>query len=219
LTEIICIIPARSGSKRLPYKNKKLLCGEPIICRPIRAAQESRLFSEIIVSSDDAEILHIAHEAGAHAIERPAKLATDTASEIDAYLHVLGELKTKPEYFCAIYPTAAFITPHEIRGAFDLLNGTEADVCMGVTEYEQHPWQALLMGTDGFMYQQTPTLNEQTPYPPAYASNGSLYWFRTAAFLKHQTYFPPCLSVYPTFNIDINTHEDFKRAERICRRL
>ncbi len=210
---MLAIIPARGGSKRLPRKNILPFNGRPIISYPIRAALESRLFSKIIVSSDDDEILSVAREYGAWGVKRPAELATDTGSEIDAYKHVLENENC--EIFCAIYPCAAFVTPQIIRHAKKILLHDGADVVMGVTKFEQHPYQMIMKYSD-FFHLRFPDLNEMR-YPMAWASNGSLYMFRTAEFIANPTYFPDRLSIIETQNIDINTIEDFNRAEKAYR--
>ncbi len=211
----ICVIPARGGSKRLPSKNKKLFHGKPIIAYPIKAALDSGIFSDVIVSSDSPEILNIAIDCGARGSSRPAELAVDSASEIDAYLHVLSLCSSLPEYFCALYATAAFVTAENIQDAYDEIDHIDADVCMGVTKFQQHPYQMLSRSQkDCHFYNLTfPTLND-SKYPEAFASNGSLYFFRTETFLKNPTYYPEKLTIIEAFNIDINNQADFERAER-----
>ena len=61
----VAIIPARGGSKRIPFKNIKLFCGKPIIAWSIEAAKESGIFDRIIVSTDNREIAKIALQWGA----------------------------------------------------------------------------------------------------------------------------------------------------------
>lgn len=61
----IAIITARGGSKRIPKKNIKKFCGKPIISYSIFAALESRIFDEVMVSTDDEEIAEIAIDCGA----------------------------------------------------------------------------------------------------------------------------------------------------------
>ncbi|MBT5400790.1 hypothetical protein HOL24_09650, partial [bacterium] len=61
---IICIIPARGGSKGLPRKNVKLIDNEPLIARPIRHAIESGVVGTVLVTTDDKEIAQIAKNAG-----------------------------------------------------------------------------------------------------------------------------------------------------------
>ncbi len=216
----ICIIPARAGSKRLPGKNKAEFHGRPIIAYPIRAALESELFYGVTVSTDDPDIARIAAAEDCDVDIRPAHLGGDTMEETCVYLHVLRDLqradKLLPEFFCTIYPTAAFVTPEEITGAYHKMISSEADACMGVTRFDIHPYRALTPDSEGFIGRRFPELNESPSrdFPAAFASNGTLYWFRTAVFMRNPTYFPPKLIGYETFGIDIDTPEDFRRAER-----
>ena len=76
----IAVIPARGGSKRIPRKNVKDFGGRPMIAWAIAAALESRMFDQVVVSTDDAEIAEIARKYGAETpFVRPAELANDTA--------------------------------------------------------------------------------------------------------------------------------------------
>ncbi len=215
----ICIIPARAGSKRCPGKNKTDFGGEPIIVRPIRAAKAYG-FEKVIVSTDDTDIARIAADEGADVDVRPPHLGGDTMEETSVYLHVLNDLKRQgvmmPDHFCAIYPTAAFITPEEIGGAYQKMISDEADACMGVTKFELYPYRALVYDSDSYMFRRFQQLNESPSreWPAAFASNGTLYWFETQMFRKNPTYFPPRLTGFETFGIDIDTPEDLERARR-----
>ncbi len=212
----VCIIPARGGSKRLPHKNKLPFLGDPIISRPIKAALQSKVFDKVIVTSDDDTILSIADNWGASILLRPEELATDEISELESCMHVLKSLETLPDYFCVLYPCAVFITPEDISCSLDKMIVSEADVCMGVTKLSPHPYQTLIK--DGEFYKlKFPKLND-TKYPDTYASNGSLYWFKTLSFMEKPTYYPDKLDVYETYSVDINTAEDFRKAEEICKK-
>jgi len=75
----IAIIPARSGSKRIPGKNIKEFCGKPMIAYAINVAKKSELFDHIVVSTDDKEIANLAYEWGAETpFLRPFELANDS---------------------------------------------------------------------------------------------------------------------------------------------
>ena len=65
---MICIIPARGGSKRIPGKNIKDFLGKPLIAYSIESALNSKVFSDVIVSTDDEMIANVAREFGASAI-------------------------------------------------------------------------------------------------------------------------------------------------------
>ncbi|MBI4236643.1 MAG: acylneuraminate cytidylyltransferase family protein, partial [Chloroflexi bacterium] len=95
---VLCIIPARGGSKRLPRKNLALLLGEPLVAHSIRHALEARLVQRVVVSTDDAEIASVAEQHGAEVVRRPAEIAGDTATSESALLHVLDHLERTESY-------------------------------------------------------------------------------------------------------------------------
>ena len=86
---IIGLIPARGGSKGVPNKNIKTICGKPLIVCSIEKAKRSRLLDKVIVSTDSDAIAEIAQKAGAEILKRPDYLATDTASTQDVMVHAL----------------------------------------------------------------------------------------------------------------------------------
>ena len=76
---IIGLIPARGGSKGVPNKNIRVICGKPLIVWTIEKAKSSRLLDRVVVSTDSDKIAEIAMKAGAEVLKRPDYLATDTA--------------------------------------------------------------------------------------------------------------------------------------------
>ena len=96
----IAIIPARSGSKRIPRKNIKLFLGKPIIAYSIESALASNLFDEVMVSTDDEEIANIAKEYGARVpFYRSTESATDYATTVDVLLEVLSQYNSQGIHF------------------------------------------------------------------------------------------------------------------------
>jgi CMP-N,N'-diacetyllegionaminic acid synthase len=85
----IAIIPARGGSRRLPRKNVRPLCGVPLVAWSIRAAQDAKLVSEVYVSTDDLEIAMEAERYGAEVVMRPPEISGDEARIEDALLHAV----------------------------------------------------------------------------------------------------------------------------------
>jgi CMP-N-acetylneuraminic acid synthetase len=89
--EFLGIIPARGGSKGVPRKNIKIICGHPLIAWTIRAAQASKLLDRVIVSTEDDEIAAISRDYGAEVLPRPAALAQDSTISRDVIAHALAE--------------------------------------------------------------------------------------------------------------------------------
>ena len=88
---ILGLIPARGGSKGVPNKNIKEICGKPLIAWTIERALQSRLLDKVIVSTDSEAIAEVAKKNGAQVMMRPARLATDTASTQDVMAHALQQ--------------------------------------------------------------------------------------------------------------------------------
>ena len=91
--EILAIIPARGGSKGIPHKNIKELCGHPLIYYSIKAGQDSKYVTRTVLSTEDELIKQKAIECGCEVIDRPMELAQDTTMTVPVMMHVLDELE------------------------------------------------------------------------------------------------------------------------------
>lgn len=89
---ILGVTPARGGSKGVPRKNLKPLCGKPLIAWTVEAAKTSRLLDRYVVSTEDDEIANVVRQWGAEVIERPRELATDEATTLSVLKHVLTKI-------------------------------------------------------------------------------------------------------------------------------
>ena len=139
---MLCIIPARGGSKGVPGKNIKEICGKPLIAYTIEAALAAKDIDRVIVTTDDEDIARVAREYGAEVpFMRPDYLASDTSSAIDVYLHatefVMQETGEKISKFMVLLPTVPLRTEQHIDeaiaqfkrdGATTLISFAEAEV-------------------------------------------------------------------------------------------
>lgn len=89
---ILGITPARGGSKSLPRKNVRPLCGKPLLAWTIEAAKAAGRLDRYVVSTEDAEIARVAGAWGAEVVERPQELATDEATTLGVLQHVLARV-------------------------------------------------------------------------------------------------------------------------------
>ena len=112
---ILALIPARSGSKRIPNKNVVMLCGKPLMVWSIEFALESKLFDNVVVSSDSEEYLSIAERAGARPLLRPAELATDTAGDKGVIRHAVSVFPC--EIVAYLRPTTPFREREVVQNA------------------------------------------------------------------------------------------------------
>lgn len=143
---IICIIPARGGSKRIPRKNIKDFCGKPIIAYSIEAALESGLFSRVIVSTDDEEISMVAKKLGAEVpFLRSLKNSDDHSSTVDVLLEVVERVEEDYPTICCIYPTAPFLTKSTLQDAYKNFQGGNFDSLVPVAKYSYPPQRGLIV--------------------------------------------------------------------------
>lgn len=103
MNKILCVVPARSGSKGLPGKNIKELFGKPLVAWSIEQGLKSKYVNDVIVSTDCEEIAKIAKKYGATIpFLRPKFLAKDETATSDVLIHLIDEME-KMVYFMTIY--------------------------------------------------------------------------------------------------------------------
>src|SRR5436305_1682080 len=141
----VALVPARSGSQRVPGKNVMPLAGHPLIAYAIAAAREAGVFDAVAVSTDSEEIAAVARRYGAEVPAlRPAELATTTSSDHEWIQHVRGLLAAdgrEYELFSIVRPTSPFRGGHTLKRAWDelLAHGDGADSIRAVELCRQHP--------------------------------------------------------------------------------
>ncbi len=144
MPSVVALIPARSGSKRVPDKNVRPLGGHPTIAYTIAAAREAGVFEAIVVSTDSARYAAIARHYGAEVLRlRPADMAGATSPDIDWVRFEIGALRASRrmfDCFSILRPTSPFRLPETIRRAwaeFTLEEGV--DSLRAVEKVSQHP--------------------------------------------------------------------------------
>lgn len=136
---VLAIIPARGGSKGLPGKNIKELCGKPLIAWSIEQAKSCSDIDRIVVSTDNEEIAEVAKKYGAEVpFIRPAELANDTASTIDVIFHATNWFKEhkdyRSEYILLLQPTSPLRIAEDIEGTVQMLKDKNARAVVSVCE-------------------------------------------------------------------------------------
>lgn len=187
----IAIITARGGSKRIPRKNIKDFLGKPIIAYSIEAALKSKLFDEVMVSTDDAEIAEIALKHGANVpFFRSKSNSDDFASTVDVLLEVIAEYHKNGLdfiYGCCLYPTAPFITSELLNQAFELMVEKKFDAVFPVVKYGNPVQRALTKDSDGkiSMMQPAHKLSRSQDLEKAYYDSGQFYWFNSKMLVEN----------------------------------
>lgn len=225
LGNILVVIPARGGSKRLPRKNVMLLAGRPLISWTIEAALESRLDACIMVTSDDDEILELSSEykhQGVITHKRPHALATDIASTNDVLSDALmaAELHgKKPQTIMLLQPTSPLRKAIDIGNALDVYcEGGCRETVVSVCEVD-HPtaWVGTL-GEHSRFEGCDITAKRSQDYQKEYCLNGAIYIVDAENFLSRGTIFTERLlaSVMPkNRSVDIDDQFDFQMCENL----
>lgn len=224
----VAIIPARGGSKRIPRKNIKLFAGLPIIAYSIKAAQASKLFDRIIVSTDDEEIADVACSFGAEIpFMRPKELSDDHTATIPVIAHAIQMLKANNEVIsaaCCIYATAPFIRAEDIIGAYNALITHNKHYAFPVTTFPFPIFRGVKRDDDGNieMFYPEHFSTRSQDLEEAYHDVGQFYWGTTEAWLSGKPIFSDAATtiVLPRhLTQDIDTLEDWHRAELMHKAL
>ena len=216
----IAIITARGGSKRIPKKNIKEFCGKPIIAYSIEAALASKLFDEVMVSTDSEEIAAVARHYGAKVpFMRSAKTSNDFATTADVLQEVITEYESRGQKFdmmCCIYPTAPFVTADKLQAAYKKLTESDADLVQPVVAFSFPPQRAFVIreGQLTYRYPECALMRSQD-LENWYHDAGQFYFYRVEAFMNKGTVKIIPFDLPETEVQDIDSLNDWKRAEML----
>ncbi len=222
----IGIITARAGSKGLPGKNSRPLCGKPLIVWTIEKALRSRNLDVVVVSTDAPEIAEIARQAGAQVpFLRPAELATDTASSYDVIRHVLSHYAPRSfDYTVLLEPTSPLREDDDIDRVLDALDqGCEQyDSIVTLGQVHEHPsiikkfcGQAVVPFVDKLEMSA-----RRQDAEPAWFPYGVAYAAKTAVLLAENTFYTGRCMGFPIQryqNYEIDDLCDFLCVEAVMK--
>ena len=147
MTKVLAIVPARGGSKGLPGKNLRPLAGHPLLAYSIAAGLQAKLVDRVICSTDSEEIAAVARKYGAEVpFMRPSELAQDESPDIDAFQHLIEELKSlenyRPDIIVQLRPTSPVRQDGQVdTGVQLLIDNPETDSVRGVTPSPATPYK------------------------------------------------------------------------------
>jgi CMP-N-acetylneuraminic acid synthetase len=213
----IAIIPARSGSKRLPGKNIKLLDGLPLIAHSILFAKaNSEIIDDIYVSTDDEKIKEIAIQYGAKVISRPTELSGDFEPTVSALKHVLQNIDNI-ENVVLLQATNPLRPINLLKEAFNIFQNNNCDSLFTVTQNHQKFGKIVNEKYIPFNYE---VGQRSQDLEPLYFENGLLYISKAKLILENiiisENAFPLQVN-HPFATVDIDTQEDFDYAEYILK--
>ncbi len=225
--KILCVIPARGGSKGLPGKNVLALLGKPLIAYTIEQAKASKYIDRNIVSTDSNKIAKTAELFGAEVpFIRPKILATDNASIIAVLLHAIDWMENKEKYnfdiLVLLHANAPLRSVQDIDNCIKLLVNKKADNVFSVTEAHRNPYFNMVefYNAGSIRLVKKGNFVSRQNAPKVFDMNSSIYvWWKNTLkrnkriFLKKsQIYFMPKES-----SVDIDDYFDFKIVEMVLK--
>ena len=222
------IITARSGSKGVPNKNIRDLCGKPLINYAVEVGLGCPYIETVMVTTDDKEIETLAKKAGAEVpFLRPSNLALDSSRQEDAIFHTMDwyeKNREKYDFICLLQPTEPLRSITTVNKAFEILFDSEADGIMSVIKTEANPTNSNLLPNNGtfkgFINKEQYVFNRQEA-PNYYRLNGLIAISRWESFRKFSTFAHDkalTMIVDSVEGLDIDNPVDFILAETLIQR-
>ncbi len=227
---VLAVIPARGGSKGVPRKNIRDLCGKPVIAWTIETALAAGddLY-RVIVSTDDPEIAVAAHAFGAEVpFMRPAELATDEAPGLPAIQHAVkfveAEEDAPVDLVLILQPTAPFRNADDISEALRLVRQGGCDSVISVTRVlAEHPILMKKIENNRLLpycIEEKEGTRRQDYDPPAYMRNGAIYLSRRDVLMEDNSIWGEVIRPYvmpEKRSYDIDSERDFRLVELVMR--
>ena len=190
---VLAVIPARGGSKRLPRKNITNVAGHPMVAYTIMSAKKALKITDWLVSSEDEEILKVAEEYGAPIpFKRPKALATDEVRNIEVTLHALEwmetEKKCKYDIIVLLQPTSPIRSSDHIDQAVQKLWDSNLDSLAAVKgPFQKRDPVLKRVNEKGEMvaYCNNPNLDPKEPF---YIYNAALYAVKRDYFVREKRF-------------------------------
>ncbi len=221
---VLCVIPARGGSKGLPRKNIKNLLGRPLISYSIEHAKKSSYVDRLVVSTDDEEIAGQSIKYGAEVpFIRPIELAGDDVGAIDVLLHAVGwiEKEESAEYdiIILLHATSPLRTPDDIDKCVETMIEGQVDNVFSVTESSRNPYFNMVE-CDGKTIRlvKEGSFTTRQSSPKVFDINASVYVWWTEKLKNGKSIFLDNSSIYEMpkeRSVDIDDEIDFQLAEML----
>lgn len=229
--KVLALIPARGGSKGIPKKNLFPIMAKPLLQYTFDAAKDSGALSNIMISSEDDEILHFAQLHGIDTrYRRPASLGTDqakTADVVEDVLKWLEQIGEYPDVLVLLQPTSPLRSADDINRAVKRFQDLGADSMVSVHKMVEHPYKSMHLAEDGsWQYLAKPvekTHRRQDYDENYYTINGAFYlvkpdWFREkqAFVVEGET---ELFEMSPVAGIDVDELVDVFKVEAYLKML
>ena len=224
MNNLLCIIPARSGSKRIKNKNILKFFKIPFLGRTIITAKRAKIFDNIVVSSDSKKILKIGNKYGAKNFGlREKKLSGDNITT-DQLL--LGEIKKngleRYKFICCIYPATPLLRYNDLKNAFEKFKTSKFDSMISITEYDYPIFRALNIKNRKISFKWKKFSNKRSQeIKNMYHDCGYFYFFKTKSYIKKRKLINNNTGFFKIERnnaIDIDTPTDLEIAKKLFKK-
>jgi len=217
----IAVLPARYGSKRIPQKNIRLLDGIPLIGHTLQIVANSGIFDEIIVSSDNTDMLQISKKYGATKIEeRNAELSTDYISTWQVVSNTVKNFDLFNSEVCCIYPSSIFLSSNDLKMSKKLLSEFQNDYIVSIYEPNTSSYRTFQLDVNNHINMIFPEYEHlrSQDLPLSFADAGLFYWGMGSTWLTNENILGPRSQGFRvSLNqvIDLNTLDDWEFLEDV----
>ena len=221
MNKIICIIPARSGIKRIKNKNILKFFGIPFLVRTIKTAKSSQIFEKIIVSSNSKKILNLGKKYGAINYGlREKKFSGDKVTTDQLLIREIRRCNlSKFKFACCIYPATPLLDSATLNNAFRKFHKSNFDSLIGITKYDYPVLRALKTRNNKVKFVWPLYKNKRSQETPdLYHDCGYFYFFNIEKFIKTKKLISNNTGFFeiPRFKaIDIDDQIDLKIAKKL----
>jgi CMP-N-acetylneuraminic acid synthetase/spore coat polysaccharide biosynthesis predicted glycosyltransferase SpsG len=181
---ILAVIPARGGSKGIPRKNIRFMCGKPLIAYAIENALKCPLITACVVTTDDPEIAYVAKQFGSDVVPRGKGLAADSVTldpvVEDAVIRMEAQTNSKYEFVITMQPTSPLLQVDTLNQAIQTFINKQYDTLISVVNHPHLSWTK----KDGKIVPNYEKRLNRQQLPPSYMETGAFLITRRECVTK-----------------------------------
>lgn len=225
--KVLGVIPARAGSKGVPGKNMRPLCGKPLLQYTVEAALGARLLTRVILTTEDETLAQLGEQYGVEVpFLRPGHLALDETPMLPVVQHAVNFMEQYGQRFdaiCLLQPTHPMRQAQDIDACIELLKSSDADsVVTTLSVPPEHNPHWVYFQNDLGLLQISTGESEPIPrrqeLPAAFYREGSVYVTKRDVLMEGNSLYGSRLVGYllnPQMSVNIDSPNDWSRAEAL----
>jgi CMP-N,N'-diacetyllegionaminic acid synthase len=225
------VITARGGSKGIPRKNIRFLCGKPLLQYTAEAALSAKLLDRVILTTDDEEIAAIGRACNLEVpFLRPVELARDDTPTLPVIQHAVHSIEAGADRYdaiCILQPTNPLRRAEDIDACIQLLERGSLDSVISVlpVPHEYNPHWVYFQSVDGQLELSTgesAPIARRQDLPPAFHRDGSVYVTRRDVLMEGNSLYGAQTAGYPMDahrHVNLDGPKDWERAESLLEEM